>query len=60
MFWFMVLNIASTALCLWAVYEARTSIMVADELQSKTLRRVNDILEQCLELEEKLKNDKRP
>ena len=54
----MVINIISTCLCLWTVYEARRFIETVDELQTQTLRRINDILDECLQL--KGTDDKRP
>lgn len=59
MFWFAVINIASTALCLWSIYEAQQFLLNADEAQANTLRRINNILDQCLELEAKKDHDKR-
>ena len=53
MIWFVFINVVSTALCLWTIYEAQQFIITTDELTTKTLRRINDVLDQCLELEDK-------
>ena len=56
--WFVLSQLIVLGACVWVLYDMRMLIVALEDIQNTTHGRMNNLLEKCLELKEKLKHDK--
>ena len=56
--WLILSAVTLNAFLMWSIYKVEVLFVDLEEMSLKEYKRINDMLEKCLELKEKMKHDK--